>query len=192
MQTILFEGDSITDKNRYRMNGNHLGFGYVALVSAYLTGKNEDVLCINKAISGSTTKTLKKRWAKTALDINPDILSILVGVNDMWRRYKYGKVTTPLQFYDNYNYLISSVLDKKPETRIILMKPFLLPINEKQTLWIDDLNEKVYVTEEIAKRYKTDIIVPELKADMTTDGVHLNLKGDIALAKVWIKNYYER
>lgn len=192
MQTILFEGDSITDKGRYRMNEKHLGFGYVSIIAAYLSGKNEDVLCLNKAISGSTTKTLKKRWIDTALDIAPDTLSILAGVNDMWRRYKYGKVTTPLQFYDNYNYLISSVLGKNPKTRIILMKPFLLPINEKQELWQDDLNEKVYVVEEIAKKYKTDIITPKLTQEMTTDGVHLNLKGDIELAKVWIKNYYER
>lgn len=192
MQTILFEGDSITDKNRQRMNEKHLGFGYVSLISAYLRAQGEEVLCMNKAISGSTSRTLKNRWGDTALAIQPDVLSILVGVNDMWRRYKYGKVTTPLQFYDNYNYLISSVLSKKPDTGIMLMKPFLVPINEKQKLWQDDLDEKVYVVEEIAKKYKADIITPDITQDMTTDGVHLNFRGDISLAKVWIKNYYER
>lgn len=192
MQTILFEGDSITDKNRHRINEKHLGFGYVSLISSYLAGKNEDAVCINKAISGSTTKTLKKRWKTTALEIAPDTLSLLAGVNDMWRRYKYGKVTTPLQFYDNYNYLISSVLGKKPETRIILMTPFLMPIDEKQKSWQDDLDEKVYVVEEISKKYKTDLIKPQMTEEMTIDGVHLNLKGDIELAKLWIKNYYER
>ena len=83
---ILFQGDSITDANRdYR--SFDLGQGYVHFIKESLP--NTEI--INKGISGNRTLELLERWQADTLDINPDILSILIGVNEVWHHFRFGK-----------------------------------------------------------------------------------------------------
>ena len=88
---ILFQGDSITDDNREIM-GNGLGIGYVAFAAKKLTAENPDVEFefINRGISGNETKDLLARLEDDFISVDPDILSILVGINDVWHYAEKG------------------------------------------------------------------------------------------------------
>ncbi len=119
---ILFQGDSITDGNRGRgADPNHiLGHGYVFIIAArhgaMFAEKNLDF--INRGISGNTVLDLEKRWQKDTLDMRPDILSILIGVNDN------GK-NVPLDQYEQvYDKLISDVRGANPKLKLVLCEPF--------------------------------------------------------------------
>ena len=90
MRTILFQGDSITDCSRCREaepnTNSHLGYGYVNTVCGNLLYNNPQAIyrCINKGISGNRVVDLYARWKVDALNWNPDFISILIGVNDVW------------------------------------------------------------------------------------------------------------
>ena len=88
-QTVLFIGDSITDADRNSPAHKPFGSGYVHFVANFLLGKypTYNLNIINTGISGDTITDLKSRWQKDCLDHNPDILSILIGVNDVWYQF---------------------------------------------------------------------------------------------------------
>lgn len=197
--TILFQGDSITDCGRGRLIESHIGNGYCSMIKTYIDKKftHLDVKCINKGVYGDTTRKLRERWGKTTLKRSPDILSLLIGINDTWRRYDRSHVTTEKDFYDNYAFLLDSTLKEKPDTQIVIMAPFLLPIKKEQNKWFEDLNPKVEIIKKIAKESGA-IYIPlkELffenlteERDMkywTADGVHPTKAGHKLIANQWI------
>ncbi len=85
---ILFIGDSITDSSRDYGNSDDLGKGYAQLIAAYLLNKYPayDLKFYNRGINGNKVADLKERWEEDCLELNPDVVSILVGVNDVWHR----------------------------------------------------------------------------------------------------------
>ena len=121
---ILFQGDSITDGNRGRnTDPNHiLGHGYVFIIAARHGAAFPEAKLdfINRGISGNTVLDLEKRWQKDSLDLKPDILSILIGVNDMARK-------VPLeQFEQVYEKLIADAREANPKVKLVLCEPFFL------------------------------------------------------------------
>lgn len=201
---FLFQGDSITDCSRSRLKQTDLGEGYVNLINYYLNThlSHLDITCLNKGIYGNRTHNLCRRWERDCLDLSPDLLSILVGINDTWRRFDLHLVTTPEEFRDNYVYLLDSIRAHNPEIRLVLMSPFLLPVQAHQLEWFDDLNEKIAIVQELAATYNAIYIplqevfnahiTPE-KPNIywTEDGVHPNPEGHILIAKTWVKAVLE-
>ncbi len=128
---ILFQGDSITDGNRGRSaDPNHiLGHGYVFIIAARHGAAFPDAKLdfINRGISGNTVLDLEKRWQKDTLDLKPDVLSILIGVNDNGRG-------VPLDQYEQvYDKLITQAKAANPKLKLVLCEPFVKPtgtINE--------------------------------------------------------------
>ncbi|MGL5616708.1 MAG: SGNH/GDSL hydrolase family protein [Sarcina sp.] len=196
---ILFQGDSITFANRIKFLRGSLGNGYCNIIGDYLEENYKgQVNCINKGIYGDTTTKLKKRWQKDSLEGTVDVLSLLIGINDTWRRYDRGIFTSEKKFEENYRYFLNSIKRKNPQIKIILMSPFLIPINEKQNKWYEDLNSKIKIVEKLAEEFKAiyiplnDIFKSILdmgidKKELTRDGVHPTLKGHEIIAKQWIK-----
>ncbi|MCJ7730185.1 MAG: GDSL-type esterase/lipase family protein, partial [Sedimentisphaerales bacterium] len=88
-QTVLFIGDSITDADRNRQCYKPFGFGYVHFVANTLLAKypTYNLNIINRGINGNTITDLKNRWQRDCIDHKPDILSVLIGVNDVWRQF---------------------------------------------------------------------------------------------------------
>lgn len=196
---ILFQGDSVTDCARIRFLSKSLGHGYCGFLGQILREKGYKVL--NKGAFGNTTENLKARWHKDTLSIKPDILSLLIGINDTWRRYDKDLITPIEKFEQNYRYFLESILSVKPSTKIIIMSQFLLPLDEKQEAWFEDLLPKIKVVERLAKEYGAiyiplqDIFDAKIKqgyspADLTKDGVHPTRLGHKIIVEEWIK-YFE-
>lgn len=126
---VLFQGDSITDGNRGRSaDPNHiLGHGYVFIIAARHGAAFPEAKLefSNRGISGNTVLDLEKRWAKDTLELKPDLLSILIGVNDNGRN-------VPLDQYEEvYNRLITDTKAANPKLKLVLCEPFL--VNHKAT-----------------------------------------------------------
>jgi lysophospholipase L1-like esterase len=122
---ILFQGDSITDGNRGRnADPNHiLGHGYVFIIAArHGAAFPESKLdFMNRGVSGNTVLDLEKRWQKDTLDLKPDVLSIMTGVNDNSRG-------VPLDQYEKvYDKIISEAKAANPELKLVLCAPFVRP-----------------------------------------------------------------
>ncbi|MGL4346323.1 MAG: SGNH/GDSL hydrolase family protein [Cellulosilyticaceae bacterium] len=200
----LFQGDSITDCNRSRLKPTDLGDGYVNLINHYLSTHltQLNISCVNRGIYGNRTHNLCRRWERDCLELSPDLLSLLIGINDTLRRFDLHLMTTPEEFRTNYVYLLDSIKTKNPEVQLVLMSPFLLPVEAQQLGWTEDLNQKIQIVKELATTYGAiyiplqevfnQHITPE-KPNIywTDDGVHPNPEGHILIAKSWIKAVLE-
>ncbi len=133
---ILFQGDSITDGNRYKSKAvewdkNHqIGHSYVYIITGLLGMQYPErgFECINRGISGNTTEELAKRWQADALDINPDVLSVLVGVNDCIRASTQDiKDFSAVAYEENYRRILKQSKEKNPALKLILLEPFAYP-----------------------------------------------------------------
>ena len=121
---ILFQGDSITDGNRGRSaDPNHiLGHGYAFIIAAKFGAAfpKAGLEFFNRGVSGNTVADLEKRWQKDTLDLNPDVLSILIGVNDKG----HG---VPLEQYEQtYDKLLTDTKAANPKLRLVLCEPFIV------------------------------------------------------------------
>ena len=130
---ILFQGDSITDGNRYKSQAsewdkNHqIGHSYVYIVTGLLGMQYPErgFEFINRGISGNTVGELALRWQKDALDINPDVLSILIGVNDCIRASNRSVKDFSAENYETgYRQILQQILEKNPDVKIVLLEPF--------------------------------------------------------------------
>jgi len=122
---LLFQGDSITDMKwgRNQKDRNHyLGHSYVYLIAARLGVElAEDQLDIyNRGISGNTVSDLRNRWEQDAIAMKPDLLSILIGTNDV------GREVSPAVFETNYRQILKESRLTNPDLKLVLLDPFVL------------------------------------------------------------------
>ena len=179
---ILFQGDSITDCGRDRNDIHDLGSGYPALVAKLLREEYPDTEFefINKAISAEHTTDLRKRWKEDAIDLQPDIFTLLIGINDSWHRM-YNKEWAPDEAYeDDYKYLLESV-KTKTNAKIIVLEHYLMDFPELLPMRTD-VERKIRIDRRLAWKYADDFIPLDglfakacIKAkpeDLTLEGVH--------------------
>ena len=134
---ILFQGDSITDAGRARDNDGSLGTGYPLLVKAALgyaePGKYG---FLNRGISGNRIVDVYARIKKDIINLKPDVMSILVGVNDVWHEYTDSPNGVDAdKFYKIYDMLIEEVKEALPDIKIMIMEPFVLPATATEEKW---------------------------------------------------------
>lgn len=139
-QKILFIGDSITDADRNSRAYKPFGFGYVNFVANFLLGKypTYNLNILNTGISGNTIRDLKSRWQKDCLDHNPDILSIMIGVNDVWRQFATEDelpCAVPLDEYETTYRQLLTMVTQKCNSQIVICEPFM---------FCDDFNNPVF------------------------------------------------
>lgn len=130
---LVFQGDSITDTGRLRKDPapNHppsLGSGYVALAVAELMGSRpgSEWVCYNRGIGGNTVNDLGARWEEDCLALEPDVLSILVGVNDYWHTLSGEHQGTVKEFEQTYRRLLQETRDALPDVTLLVGEPFAL------------------------------------------------------------------
>lgn len=139
--TFLFQGDSITDGNRSRNNDwNHvMGHGYAYLIASRLWYDHpaKNFHFFNRGISGNKVSDLAARWQTDTLDIKPDVLSILVGVNDLNSLYnkEESHPVTATEYEAGYRALLQRTREQLPSTRLVLCEPFLLPVGKVKDNW---------------------------------------------------------
>jgi len=193
---LLFIGDSITDAGR-RDDPDGLGSGYVRLVAEALTQRGDEVTIINTGIGGDRVRDLKARWTADALDHRPDVLSVYIGINDTWRRYA-GDPTSAEDFERDYRDILQQAADAGIP-RIILVQPFVTPVDEQQQTWGEDLDPKREAIARLAQEFRADLvalheIMARSSADLDAgalawDGVHPTPAGDRVIADAWIDTY---
>lgn len=128
-QIILFTGDSITDCCRREAGGSLLGNGYVNFIAAELLERYPqlNLNIINTGINGNTIRNLFARWQPDCIDRKPDILSILIGINDLWRNYDPSKLADAVsvkEYETNYRKMLTRVRDEL-DCQLILIAPFM-------------------------------------------------------------------
>ena len=155
---IVFEGDSITDAGRDRSNPHDMGEGYPKFASAMMQDSFPDTEFefINMGISGDRTEQVVERLDQLVAH-QPDMVVILIGVNDVWAFYTHGIVTTDAAFEANYRKILSTI---KSETaaKIVMLQPFLLNVDDKESMR-GALARKLAICQTLADEY-ADVYLP--------------------------------
>jgi len=197
--TILFTGDSITDCGRVREDARHLGFGYAAFIAARLQAylAAPELQIFNRGIGGNRAGDLLGRVEADLLALQPTVVSILIGINDTWRRYDSKDATSAETFEKNYRGVLENIRDKL-DARVVLLEPFLLHVPADRAAWREDLNPKIDVTRKLAVEFGAELLpLDGLFAKMATqapaaywaaDGVHPTAAGHALIAEAWLEN----
>ena len=162
MKTVLFQGDSITDCGRNKESeinmAAHLGFGYPNLVGGKLLFDHagEMYRCINKGISGNRVVDLYARWKIDALNFSPDVISILIGVNDVWHEVSRQNGVENERFEQIYRMLLEWTKTVLPDVKLILMEPFAL-LSDVVVVTLDFEKNMNEMYEEILKITAEDV-----------------------------------
>ena len=203
---IVFQGDSITDARREKEKQlpnqtSSLGNGYVALATAELlrehAGKNWS--CYNRGISGNKVYQMADRWKNDCLDLYPDVLSILIGVNDFWHTLTHDYKGTVEVFEQDYRNLLNLTRSSLPEIKFIIGEPFSVyggtAIDSSK--WYPAFDGYRAAARRIAKEFNASWIPYQTifdealqKADVgywCPDGVHPSLAGNALMAQAWLK-----
>lgn len=186
-RTVVFAGDSVTDCGR-RTDPSRLGNGYVRDLYDDLGEHRPNI--VNAGISGNRAADLADRWSTDVLAHDPSLVSILIGINDTWRRYDENDPTTAESFEASYRALLDPL-----NCPVVLMEPFLLPVKDGQDAWREDLDPKLEVVRKLAVEYgailvPTDVELTKQAASvgpetLAGDGVHPSPAGHRALADLW-------
>lgn len=152
-KVLLFQGDSITDcdRNRFAPYGN----GYVSKVADAFP----NVSVINKGISGNRVIDLKDRWENDTLANHPDILCILIGVNEVWHHLFYDKPYTDAQYEQDLKQIIALTKAQNPNLKLIMMEPFLFEVGVVTSEWIEPLDRLRKIFRSIAMA-QADAFIP--------------------------------
>jgi len=201
---ILFQGDSITDAGRDRENDVNVGIGYPLLVKASLgfeePGKYE---FFNRGVSGNRIVNVYARIKKDIINIKPDVMSILIGVNDVWHEFKESpNGVSADKYYKIYDMLIEEVKSALPHIKIMIMEPFLLKACATEDKW-DCFSSEVKKRAEMAKKIAQKYDLPYVKLQdgfdelsksiegsyWLADGVHPTAMGHEYIKNEWLKTF---
>lgn len=201
---ILLYGDSITDACRVRDQDNTIyayGNGYSKYIAGELVGRNPlKYEVINRGISGDRIVDLYARIKRDVWNLQPDVLSILVGINDIWHELSFGKNGVDIVRYEKiYRILIEDTLERLPNLKIILCEPFVLEGSATKEKFeeFSQIREYAKVVKKLAKEYnlyflplqdKFDEAVKTIPAHLLLfDGVHPETAGAVLIADEWLK-----
>jgi lysophospholipase L1-like esterase len=199
---ILFQGDSITDAFRKPDEINsayQLGNGYVFLIAAQLAArfpeKNWDF--VNRGVCGNKILDLKNRWANDVLMIRPNVLTIFIGVNDTLAAMQGQPSTNEQEFASAYQFLLQETRQHLPDTRFVLVEPFLLEVGEVRKNWCDHLRSRQLLVQSIASETMSDFVPTQQIFDNASkirepafwsyDGIHPTHAGFQLLADAWLE-----
>ena len=199
---ILFFGDSITDMGRARdMNGQAFGYGvgYVNSVSSTLKYKNpEKYEIINRGIGGDRIVDLYARIKKDVWNETPDVISVLIGVNDVWHEIFGGNGVELERFERVYRMLIEDTKLRLPNVKFILCEPFVLKgsATEEHYQEFCDVKEYAKVIKKLAEEYGAGFVALQEKFEQAAelhgavhylyDGVHPDMAGARLIAEEWL------
>ena len=157
---IVFIGDSITDAGRLERAYRPYGYGYVHFAANWLLAKYPDynIDIVNTGISGNTIRDLKSRWDKDCLSYNPNIVSVLIGINDVWRQYtnRLNEAVFLDEFELTYKELLSQ-LKEKTDCQLVLMEPFMF-CNDTDNAMFVALQGFIKVVHEMANQFDAVVV----------------------------------
>ena len=204
---LLFIGDSITDMKwgRNEKDRNHyLGHSFVFLIASRLHTDLADarLQVFNRGKSGNTVGDLKDRWQKDAIDMKPDVLTILIGVNDVGRACRADKLVDLKQWEADYRHILSASREANPKLKVVLLDPFVLPVTrladpKAWNQWNGECVKLREIVKQLATAYKAVHIPTQDVFDKACqgtepshwiwDGVHPLPQGHELIARSWIE-----
>ena len=203
--TVLFQGDSITDAGREKEkelpnNSRSFGSGYAFLAASVLMNDlaELDLTLYNRGISGNKVFQLADRWQKDCLDLKPNVLSILIGVNDYWHK-RNGNYAGTVEVYENdFRALLQRTKKELPGVKLVICQPFyVLNTSAVDESWVAPMKEYQASAKKIAKEFNAiwipfqevfDEAVKYAPATYWTgDGVHPSMAGAQLMAQAWLR-----
>ena len=206
---ILFQGDSITDCGRSTESRNNMGHGYATLVGAALgAAEPYQYQFINKGISGNRVVDLYARMKIDMINLKPDYMSILIGINDVWHEFGNQNGMDAAKFEMVYDLLISELKAALPNLKIMILEPFVLPgtgtdpqdIPGRYAEFRSETLLRAQAAKRIAEKHNL-VFVPlqeafdKANADAPTpdywliDGVHPTAAGHDLIKQAWLKGF---
>ncbi|WP_372715801.1 SGNH/GDSL hydrolase family protein [Novipirellula sp.] len=204
---LLFQGDSITDMKwgRNQQDRNHyLGHSYVFLIAAKLGVEMpaSELEFFNRGHSGNTVADLRARWQKDAIEIQPDLLSILIGVNDVGRTIRAKLPHVPAEKWErDYRSILDASRSANPNLKIVLLDPFVLPSNRfsdgEYAKWRSEIDKLCGIVNALAEDYDAIHVRTQQIFDDAAkiakpehwiwDGVHPLPQGHELIARNWLQ-----
>ncbi|MDR7073481.1 SGNH/GDSL hydrolase family protein [Fictibacillus barbaricus] len=196
MKKIIFIGDSITASNK-NADQERLGNGYVRMIKEHLEKSGKEIQIINKGVNGHRVTDLAFRWKRDVIDLEPDLVSISIGVNDVWRQLDspdLNQVGTE-KFEAVYRELLTQ-LKTNTSAQIVLMEPTIIEENP-ESKGNQMLISYVEIVQKLVEEFDAihvpthEVFITHLKnepeAALTTDGVHMKVIGNELMANAWLK-----
>jgi len=202
---VLFQGDSITDCGRDRAatepnRADALGTGYPLLIASQHLAARPDsgFRFFNRGVSGNTVPDLDARWQSDALDLRPDVLSVLIGVNDLWHKLMGQYAGTVAQYEAGYAALLERTRRALPDVRLVVLEPFALRTGAVTDAWFPEFDQRRAAAARVAARAGATIVplhsmFERLSAEAppaywAADGVHPTVAGHGAIAQLWMQS----
>jgi acyl-CoA thioesterase-1 len=195
---ILFTGDSITDAGRTAEQPFGVN-GYVAMTVARLQAHfaSSRMYLFNRGISGNRVSDLLGRLDNDLIELRPTVISIMIGINDTWRRYDSNNPSS-IEDYESQFRTILTRIRRELTARVVLIEPFVLHVPADRAAWREDLNPRIDAVRRLAVEFSTDLIpLDGLFAQAATqapaefwahDGVHPSPAGHQLIAQAWLRN----
>lgn len=200
MKKLLFLGDSITDSHRLWLPSEYegLGDGFVKMIADKLKPQNDDIEIINRGHDGLTLPHLIQNLERDCFCLNPDVITILIGINDVGVSMQTAVSLREQQFKTCFLEMIESIRQHTDVT-LLLMSPFIFPHPLEYQNWIP---ETLYA-EDVIRKAATSYDIPFCSLHdtlnkaaeaygydaITTDGIHLTEMGSQYICDSWMKLY---
>ena len=202
---ILFQGDSITDAGRNKNrelpnNAGSFGGGYALMTASWLLealAANE-LTIYNRGISGNKVYQLAERWDKDCINLNPNVLSILIGVNDYWH-FRNGNYDGTPEIYENdYRQLLERTRDALPDIKLVICQPFILTdTSAVDESWLEPFSAYQQIARKISDEFGATWVPFQEAFDRAVelahptywanDGVHPSMAGAQLMANTWLE-----
>jgi lysophospholipase L1-like esterase len=201
---VLFQGDSITDAGRNKQqelpnNAWSFGMGYANHIASWLLEEmpGKDLTIYNRGISGNKVFQLADRWDKDCLDLQPNVLSILIGVNDYWHFRNGNYEGTPEIYENDFRQLLNRTMDALPNLKLLICQPFILAgTSAVDESWLEPFAAYQSIAKKISDEFSatwvpfqeaftkaTELADPTY---WTPDGVHPSMAGAQLMANCWL------
>ncbi|MBQ7986509.1 MAG: SGNH/GDSL hydrolase family protein [Clostridia bacterium] len=202
---ILFQGDSITDCYRSREVEFRIGMGYALLCQAELMCEEPNKYeILNRGVSGNRVCDLYARIKSDIINLKPDFMSILIGVNDVWHELGDQNGVDADKYYKIYSMLIEEVKEALPDIKIMIMEPFALKGRDNEIYWDEfkvEVAKRGEMAKKIAEKFDLPFVPLQKKFDEAAkladnsywlvDGVHPTAAGHMIIKKEWMKAFKE-
>lgn len=202
---VLFQGDSITDAGREKVNeyansSASFGRGYAFLLASWLLEEmaEKNLTIYNRGISGNKVYQLDERWEKDCLLLKPNLLSILIGVNDYWHKRNGHYEGTPEIYEKDYRALLNRTREKYPDIKLVICQPFILTDTRAvDESWVEPFRPYQDISQRLCQEFgATWVPFQDAFTEATAvahstywafDGVHPSMAGAQLMAKTWLE-----
>jgi lysophospholipase L1-like esterase len=202
---VLFQGDSITDAKRDRKHtdansaeGMGTGYAWFATSQILVDAPDAKLKFYNRGISGNKVYQLAERWQADCLDLKPNVLSILIGVNDFAHMLKGDYKGTVETYETDYRAIVKRSRDALPEVRLVICEPFVLKTGNVTEKWFPGYDGYRAAAKRIAEESQATFVPFQKMFDIASevaspatwaaDGVHPTASGSALMAHWWMKS----